>query len=154
MPEKNFTKSAKKTNGLDKKKLEEKKAVEFTKGKSNILVSFLNTHKDLPIVTHNVAYDRDTVLSKAFEKVGNFDKLPPKERWKCTMKMAQGFPDITVWSLDGVLDHFGLEGRDEDKPHDALVDCILTAAAYMKLMTKPPPPTSSLGFKMNWEKDE
>ena len=68
--------------------------------------------------------------------------------------MARSFPDITIWSLDGVIEHFSLPGREEDTPHDALIDCYLTAAAYMKLMTKPPPPTTSLGFKSNWEKDE
>ena len=47
-------------------------------------MNFLNEEKDLQIVAHNVGYDRDSVLAKAFKKVGNEDKLPSNDRWDCT----------------------------------------------------------------------
>ena len=146
MPEHKFTRDAKKVNNLDKKKLKEMKAEEFTKGKSNILMNYLNTHKDLPIVAHYAKYDRDKVLYRAFKKVGNLDKLPPKERWRCTFDLACSIPDIKDTTLDGVLDYCNYERRDNDQPHNALTDCVLTAQIYMKMMTRPPPPVSKLGF--------
>ena len=59
MPKREFTQKAEEVNNLSKKKLKEKKAVEFTKGHSNKFMNFLNTHKDLPIVAHYAKYDRD-----------------------------------------------------------------------------------------------
>ena len=89
-------------------------------------MNFLNEEKDLQIVAHNVGYDRDSVLAKAFKKVGNEDKLPSKDRWDCTQEMALYKMGSIIASLDELLWRFGLEERDEEEKHDALKDCFLT----------------------------
>ena len=90
-------------------------------------MNYLNIHKDLPIVAHWAKYDRDKVLYRAFEKVGNLDKLPPKERWRCTYDLAGNFPKLKTTTLDDVLEYCNYQRRDHDKPHDAYTDCYLTA---------------------------
>ena len=47
-------------------------------------------------------------------------------------------PDIISKGLDGCLDYWGYEQRDEGKPHDALEDCHCAAKVFMKLMELPP----------------
>ena len=89
-------------------------------------MNFLNEEKDLQIVAHNVRYDRDFVLAKAFKKVGNEDKLPSIDRWDCTQLMAAYKLGSYLASLDELLYKFGLEERDEEEKHDALNDCFLT----------------------------
>ena len=88
MPEKKFTKSARRVNGFSMGKLKELGAKVFTPGASKILVNFLNQKKDLPIVAHNVKYDRDQVLTPAFKRVKTEGFLPPEGRWKCTFEMT------------------------------------------------------------------
>ena len=56
----------------------------MTKGTCEILKNFLNIHPDFPIVSHNVKYDRDKVLRKAFEKLDAAHLMPPEKRWRCT----------------------------------------------------------------------
>ena len=63
-------------HGLTREKLNEKGAVEWTKGQSEQLINFLNGMPDLPIVAHNVQYDFNEVLVPAFKKVRNLDRLP------------------------------------------------------------------------------
>ena len=107
MPESKMTDSAIKTHGKPLNVLKKLNASKWTKGKSEILVNFLNTYKDLPIVAHNVDYDRDKVLKPAFAMVDNSSKLPSDERWGCTWKMAQDLYHDKNYSLDDVLVHFG-----------------------------------------------
>ena len=57
MPESKMTDSAIKTHGKPLNVLKKLNASKRTKGKSEILVNFLNTYKDLPIVAHNIDYD-------------------------------------------------------------------------------------------------
>ena len=71
LPQSKMTESAVKTHGKTRKSLKKLKAKEWTKGQSGILMNFLNTHKDLPIVGHHIEYDRDKVLKPAFEKINN-----------------------------------------------------------------------------------
>ena len=109
-------------------------------------MNFLNTHPDLPIVAHNVEHDRDQVLRPAFERVGAIHNLPKEERWRCTFEMSMRYKEIKHKSIEGVLEHFGLPGRDPEAKHDAVEDCRFAAAVYMKLMVMPPPKVSVLGF--------
>jgi|OM-RGC.v1.029590235 DNA polymerase III, epsilon subunit and related 3''-5'' exonucleases len=109
-------------------------------------MNFLNTHKDLPIIAHSAKYDRDRVLYRAFKKVGNLERFPPKERWRCTFDLACDFPAIKDPTLDGLLEYCSFDRRDPDEPHNALNDCYLTAKVYMKMKTMPPAPLSKLGF--------
>ena len=89
MPKSVMTYESMKIHGKDRKVLTTLGAKPFTKGASEILINFLNEHPDLPIVAHNVEYDRDTVLKKAFDRVDNVNSLPPAERWRCTLKMSE-----------------------------------------------------------------
>ena len=108
---------------------------------------FLNKHKDLPIVAHGVKHDRDKVLTQAFKKVDNLDALPPKERWRCSLDLADEKKIPTKYkSLDDLLVHFNLAKRDEDVKHDALKDARLAAQVYMCLMKAPKPKKTTLGF--------
>ena len=94
IPKEKQTPSAIKTHGLTSKILKKKRAKEFMKPASDRLLNFLNRYPDLPIVAHNVKYDRDDVLKPAFEKVQNLDKFPPRQRWRCTLVMAKTVPKI------------------------------------------------------------
>ena len=124
----------------------EEKAKMFTKGSSEILVNFLNTHKDLPIVAHPVDYDRDEVLKEAFEKVGNLERLPGKERWRCTWEMADRVPFLVHGGLDDLLEHFGHPRSDLEAYYDAMEDCILTAKVYMDIVKIPEKKERTHGF--------
>ena len=118
----------------------------MSKGACEILKNFLNTHPDLPIVTHNVKYDRDKVLRPAFEKLEAVHLLPPEKRWRCTYELSERCQGLLVRTLDSVLEHFGFEPRDEEEKHDAIRDCELTAKIYMELMKLPEPKRAELGF--------
>jgi len=126
--------------------LMEKGYGKFTKGYSNILMNFLNAFEELPIVAHNVWHDRVQVLGPAFEKVGNASRLPKSDRWKCTVKMSDGIPGVSMRFLDDLLEHFGYERRDPEQAHDAVNDCRLTAKVYMDLMKISHLKKSHLGF--------
>ena len=121
-------------NGLTIEKLEMLGAHEWTKGKSDILATFLNEFCDLPIVAHSANYDRDDVLGPAFDSVGNLKRLPDAGRWRCTYKLSKGLPNVGARSLDNVLNALGMKPRNEEEPHDAVHDAILCGEAYMKLM--------------------
>lgn len=84
MPEGEIKDEATKIHGHSKKMLELFKAQKYSKDKCQILINYLNTHPDIPIVCHNVDFDRDKVLKPAFKKVGMADKMPMDSRWKCT----------------------------------------------------------------------
>ena len=122
---------------MSRNELVKKGADKFSKGKSNLLMYFLNAFKDQPIVAHYVEHDRDQVLSKAFEKASSQDILPPKDRWRCTFEMAKQLPGIKTCQLDDVLEYFNYERRDPEAKHDALEDCRLTAKVYMEMMKRP-----------------
>ena len=62
--------------------------------------------------------------------------------------MAKTIPELPLASLDELLTFFDLEPRGEDT-HDAVNDCRLTAQCYMKLMNKPEPKNTKLGFCTN-----
>ena len=117
--------------------MKEKKAKEFTKGDSQILVNFLNKESDLPIIAHFVKYDKDDCLRPAFMRVGNIKNFPPDKRWVCTWNMAHKRTDLIPKkkskSLDSLLKHFKYKPRDPEDPHDAHLDCQLAAKVYMKL---------------------
>ena len=68
--------------------MKEKRAKEFSKGNSEQIVHFLNEYPDLPIIAHSADYDHGIVLTKAFKKVGTFEKLPKTSRWRCTQILA------------------------------------------------------------------
>ena len=109
----------------------------FSKSEAEKLKLFLNGESTFPVVAHNAKYDRDEVLKPAFEKVGV--PMISDERWKCTWEMAPDHPDVGQYmsrSLDFLLPHLGLEGRNARKRHDAMTDCRLTAMLYMKLCEK------------------
>ena len=146
MPEKAITEEAKRVNGWTKKKLMDKKAKKFTKGESEKLTTFLNKHRDLPIVAHNIKYDRDQVLGPAYLKVKNFEGMPDHKRWKCTYQMSFRVEKMTHRTLDDCLEHFEFEPRDTDAVHDAMNDCILTAKVYMELAKIPEEKKWTLGF--------
>ena len=146
MPDGRITKSAFKTHGKNKDVLRKLQAEKFTKDACEQLVNFLNDHEDLPIVAHNVEYDRDKVLKKAFSKVNSPSILPPDDRWLCTFEMADVMLDLDSKTLDDLLEHFGFERREEDAHHEAIQDCELTAKKYMELMKTKKPKVSSLGF--------
>ena len=109
-------------------------------------MNYLNIMKDLPIVAHNVEHDRDKVLKPAFKKVDNLDALSPDSRWRCTLEMASKIPGLKMMTLDDVLDHFGHERRDVEKPHDALEDARCAAKVYMSMMAMPEMKKGKLGF--------
>ena len=119
MPENKITNLAFGVHGIDQEFLDNKKAKPFTKGMCEILLHFLNQYKEWPIVAHNAAYDRDKVLKKAFEKVGMEEFLPPKDRWRCTLKLAKRVPDIKERGLDNLLEYFDFEKRNPSAPHEA-----------------------------------
>ena len=146
LPQMNITTKAKEINGLNRDTLKKKGAKVFSKGASERIVNFLNEDKDLPIVAHNVWYDLDKALMKTFKRVNMQHILPPKERWRCTMKMSQKLPGKPLALLDDILEYFNYDRRDLSKFHDAMTDAGLTAQVYMKMMTAPPPSVSHLGF--------
>lgn len=92
MPEHRITASASLVNGLTLVELKKLGANNWTKGKSEILTAFLNEHPDLPIVAQSANYDRDDVLGKAFNKVGNINIMPNPCRWRCTYKLSNRLP--------------------------------------------------------------
>ena len=98
------------------------------------MANFLTEHPDLPIVAHNESYDHWKVLKPAYDRVDNVKNLPKKERWRCTMKLAQQKFIRDDYFLDAVLLSCGLEPREDDEPHDAMNDAQLTAGAYMYLV--------------------
>ena len=114
MPEGEFTESALRTHGLSRKVLKQRGAKVFSKATSDMIMNYLNIMKDLPIVAHNVEYDRDKVLKPAFKKVGNLDAMPPDSRWRCTLELANKIPGLNMVTLDDALEHFGFERRDVD----------------------------------------
>ena len=138
LPKGNITKDAFKTHGMSLDSLKERRATEFTNGKSRVLANFLNREKDFPIIAHNVRYDRDQVLKPAFKKVGNLEGMPSDDRWVCTIKLADKRTDLVPHyvnkGLDSLLSHFKFERRDPNRVHDAFIDCIKTAQLYEKLM--------------------
>ena len=144
-PRKEITKEAEETHGWSKEKLLNKGYKKFSKVASERLVNFLNEHPDLPIVAHKVKFDRDEVLKPAFKKVENDERLPKKERWRCTLAMAKVYGKIPVCFLDECLKHFKIEGRGDDL-HDAVTDARLAGELYMALMNQPVKKTRSLGF--------
>ena len=85
-------------------------------------------------MAHNESYDHWKVLKPAFDRVDNVKNLPKKERWRCTMKLAQQKFIRDDYFLDAVLLSCGLEPREDDEPHDAMNDAQLTAGAYMYLV--------------------
>ena len=110
-------------------------------------MNFLNEHKDLPIIAHNVKHDRDQCLKPAFEKVGNLKNLADDERWRCTYEMSSKVPYLSYRNLDDILEHFGFDRRNMDELHNATNDCRLTAKIYMKLVEVPDPKKNpTLGF--------
>ena len=90
------------------------------------MVKYFNVNKDIPIVAHNVVYDRDKVLKPAFEKVSN-KSLPMDSRWVCTCELSKEKTDLQNHSLEDVLEHYDFQGRDPKANHDAVTDCHLTA---------------------------
>ena len=118
----------------------------MTKGACEILVNFLNQYPNLPIVAHNMTYDRDDVLRPVFKKL-DIEKLMPKEqRWKCTVEMSKQWPKFIINSLDALLSYLGCEEREEDEKHDAVKDCQYAAQIYMKMAVMPPPKKAKLGW--------
>ena len=110
------------------------------------MVNFLNVKEDLPIVAHVARFDRDDVLAKAFEDLKMYDKMPKKERWRCTFEYSDRVPEVETRSLDELCKHFGIKGRADEDTHDAVEDCELTAQVYMKLMLIPPLKMATLGL--------
>ena len=78
------------------------------------MISFLDEMPDLPIVAHHVNYDYDDVLVPAFRKIGNLDRLPKPERWRCTYRLSYCLPNLQSKSLDNVLEELGFRRRSED----------------------------------------
>ena len=111
-----------------------------------MLANFLNLRPDYPIVVYGKKHDYGKVMKPAFERVGNLAKLPPEERWRDALDMAQRIPDLISYSLDEVLEQCGYERRDEDLNHDAVHDAWLCAQVYMKLIKMPDPKNPELGF--------
>ena len=116
------------------------------------MINFLNVKKDLPIVAHKVKYDRDKVLFKAFKKLGIENMMPKKERWRCTLVMCEREQEIISKSLEECVNHFNIKGRKDERLHDSMEDCLLTAQVYMELMKIAPPKIGELGFDFE-EKD-
>lgn len=108
-------------------------------------MNFLN-EKNLPIVAHNVEYNRDDVLKPAFERLGIKSRMPKDDRWRCTFMMAERDPKIKVRSLDAILKHYRFKPRKNLDAHDAVEDCQLTAKIYMKLIALPPPRIPEPGY--------
>ena len=137
LPKGKITKSALDTHKLTLEKLKEKNAKEYTREDSQELAEFLNREPNLPIVAHNVRYDRDSVLKPAFEKVGDLKNMPRDTRWVCTIKLADSRYDLVPSrinrGLDSLLEYLKLERREPGKAHEAMDDCIKTAHLYMKL---------------------
>ena len=77
------------------------------------LINFFDRKKDLPIVSHSVKHDRDKVLNPLFKKLGLEDKMPLKERYRCTVAMCDRLPDIEDRHLDQVLKYFKIPGRKD-----------------------------------------
>ena len=88
LPTSEITEEAREVHGLNKTQLLQKNAVLWTKGKSEMIVNFLNEHPDFPIVTHGVKHDYLLVLKPAFEKVENLERLPRDDRWLCTIELS------------------------------------------------------------------
>ena len=110
------------------------------------MASFLNEHKDLPIVAHSAKYDRDEVLGPSYDQVGNRKNLPDAMRWRCTYELSYRLPEVGARNLDDILSKVGLERRRDGETHDAITDATLCGQAYMKLMRLPNPKKPHLGF--------
>lgn len=142
----NSTKSAIDTHGLTKKRLRELNAKKFGKRTAKMLISFLKQHDDLPIVAFFADYERDKVLTPAFQRLGLDDMAALTARWRCAQQMSMRTRNWKVWTLDDALSYFGLDRRDEEEQHDALQDARLAAQVYMKAMILTPLSEGDLGF--------
>ena len=145
MPTRRITTEAEAIHGLSKFRLMMEECKKFSKEASERISEFLHREEGLPIVAHNVSFDRDSVLKAAFKKVENEERLPKDDRWRCTWEMSKIIPEIEWNNLDEVLEHFGFDNRG-DKCHDALTDARCVAKVYMAMMNQPEKKKLSLGF--------
>ena len=111
MPTHKITAEAIKVNGLTEEKLQKLGALPWTKGRSDMLATFLNEHRDLPIVAFSMKYDRDEVLGAAFDRVNNRTNFPEARRWVCTYKLSFCIPKLKSRHLDDILEAVGLDRR-------------------------------------------
>ena len=146
MPEGEIKEEAIKVHGITYNRLCGAHAQKFSKGKCQILINFLNTNPELPIVCHNVQFDRDKVLKRAFKKVGMANKMPNDDRWRCTMEISERCEGLICKSLDGLLSYFNYDERDPDEFHCPLKDSECTAKIYMNLINMPPKKKVEGGF--------
>ena len=137
LPEVEVTDNAQEVNGWTKESLKERGAKKFSLGASKILTNFLNEFPKLKIVAHNVKYDRDDVLEKAYERVGNKEGMPSSDRWECTIEISRNRPDLVPKnksrSLDSLLKCLKLKPRTKGEFHDAHLDCVKAAEVYEAL---------------------
>ena len=138
---------------MSMKKLKDQFAPKYTIASCRNLVAFLNRHENLPIVAFNVQHDRTEVMAPSFYRLGCTNILPREERWKCAFEMSKDRLPNLFWCLDDCLEACNIPRRKKNKPHDAIIDCKLTAQLYMKLMVMPPKPIAELGICGYWEKD-
>ena len=111
LPTNKITAEASKVNGLTQEKLLKLGALPWTKGRSNMLATFLNEHRDLPIVVFSMKYDRDEVLGAAFDRVKNRSNFPESRRWICTYKLSFRMQKLKSRHLDDILEAIGLDRR-------------------------------------------
>ena len=107
LPENEITRKSRKIHGLTRKKLRERGARKISEDDCQNLMRFLNEHQDWPIVAHYAKHDRDQVLGPVFKGLGLLEKMPDKQRWRCTLDMSERVPDLEFRDLDSLLKHFG-----------------------------------------------
>ena len=88
------------------------------------------------------------MLRPAFENVEALDKFPKDDRWRDTCDICNRLLSLKSKQLDDVLSECGLERRDEDAIHDALIDAECAAKVYMHCSKLPPVKHKGLLF---WE---
>jgi CRISPR-associated protein Cas2 len=103
---------------------------------NDALGKFLEFHDELPIVGHNLDFDR-SFLDAACVKC-NLSLL--SNRWVDTIKLARRLvKNLGSYRLASLAEHFNLSssGNDESslhRPHRSLGDCETTHSVYQKLM--------------------
>jgi len=150
MPEADFTIEARQVTGLNKKELRAQGAQPFDQKSANLLMYFLNSHPEYPIIAQWAQYDRDSVLTPAFQRVSKASMLPMTSRWRCTVGLAQHMGLAPPYKLDDLLEKLGFERRHPQNKHKAMEDCQLTAKVYMALLKL----SSDVKTKLGFVKDE
>jgi DNA polymerase-3 subunit epsilon len=103
------------------------KTIETAPGWPSILKRLIAFTGDLPLVGHNVAFERSVVV-QATEAEG---EAAPDFRYLCSQKLAQThLPGLESYRLNTLSEHLGLPAFSH---HDAGADAVACAALVLKI---------------------